>query len=105
MFERVDVEPGHGDGGGAGGTGGVGGSGSGRRRARGRLPLASVPLLPREREVLQLAAGGFPAPAIAFVLGIPRGAVEELLRRCAWRLGAADLAGAIAEARWRQLLA
>jgi DNA-binding NarL/FixJ family response regulator len=61
-------------------------------------------LLPRECAVLELAAQGLSPYGIALMLRIPHGAVEELLRRCLWRLGAADLRAAIGLARRRRLI-
>lgn len=65
---------------------------------------ASEELLPRELAVLQMAAQGRSAHEVAVTLRLPRRAVEELLRRCAWRLGAADLRAAVLLARRRKLI-
>jgi hypothetical protein len=54
--------------------------------------------------VLQLAAQGLSAYAITVLLKLPRAVVDELLHRCLWRLGAADLKAAIGIARRRKLI-
>ena len=71
---------------------------------RGMPAAASEELLPRELAVLQLAAQGLTAEAVAERLRLSRRVVEELLRRCAWRLGAADLQAAILLARHAKLI-
>ncbi len=83
------------------------GAPAGRSQGAGGSPLptpASAELLPREVAVLQLAAQGLAPHTIAVMLHLPRHAVEELLRRCAWRLEAADLKAAIGLARRRKLI-
>jgi DNA-binding NarL/FixJ family response regulator len=76
-------------------------------RERGAAPPtpASGALLRRERDALALAAHGLSPKGIALVLLLPARIVEELLRRCCWRLGAADVAAAVRLARRRRLIA
>ena len=74
------------------------------QRAGGLPAAASTELLPRELAVLQLAAQGVTADDVATRLRLSPRAVEELLRRCAWRLGAADLQAAISLARRARLI-
>ena len=66
---------------------------------------ASAALLRRERDVLGLAAHGLSPHGIALVLRLPLFAVQELLRRCLWRLGATDVRAAVLIARRRKLIA
>jgi DNA-binding NarL/FixJ family response regulator len=54
--------------------------------------------------VLKLAAIGYSRYGIASLLNLPPEAVQELLRRCMWRLGAADVRAAIGVARRRSLI-
>ena len=75
-----------------------------RQRSPAAPTRASARLLRRERDVLKLAAHGLSPRGIALVLRLPVKIVEELLRRCQWRLGASDVVAAVLLARRSKLI-
>lgn len=72
-------------------------------RARAQAEAGPV-LTPRELEVLQLAAGGRSAPAIARQLVVSPTTVRSHLQNVYEKLGVSDRAAAVAEAMRRGLL-
>ena len=75
-----------------------------RERASAAPTPASAVLPRRERDALTLAAHGLSPQGIALVLRLPVKIVEELLRRCQWRLGASDVVAAVLLARRSKLI-
>ncbi len=71
-----------------------------RRRAEPSGPVLS----PREREVLDLIAGGLSIPAIATQLFLAPSTVKTHVQRLYEKLGVSDRAAAVAEAMRRRLL-
>jgi DNA-binding CsgD family transcriptional regulator len=61
-------------------------------------PDPPAPLTPRERELLQLAAGGLSGPRIAQELVLSRGTVRTHFSNIYTKLGVRDRAGAVAKA-------
>ena len=61
-------------------------------------------MTPREREVLQLAAGGLTASQIAATLVVSRSTVKTHLEHVYGKLGARDRASAVAKALRRRMI-